>query len=353
MKNAPVCVLPEIHIPGIGIGPGEIISVPIITKGFDDIAAITLNFQFDNSVLNYIETKPNLEIFNYEAGVSPPIFNDPKLPIEDENAYRWAMAWSSLTPINGAADQPLVVINFKYLGGSTNLTWLDDWRPTPESPIFCDCEWANSNAEPLPDKPSSDYYIDGIVLADDLTNIKPIPAPAMPILNTNAPITKIGSLSCKVGDIIDVPITVDGLEKINGITLGFKFEGGIFQYLGYTPADEFSLGDGEGLFYGASPLIGANSKSMMKFDLIWSKIKSITLADGETIGWLKLKVIRYPVNGKLDIMFIDNSTKFPQVKCEYTRIVWKDGIEEGEVQEVVSLNEPDGTYINGTITVSE
>lgn len=195
MKNAPVCVLPEIHIPGIGIGPGEIISVPIITKGFDDIAAITLNFQFDNSVLNYIETKPNLEIFNYEAGVSPPIFNDPKLPIEDENAYRWAMAWSSLTPINGAADQPLVVINFKYLGGSTNLTWLDDWRPTPESPIFCDCEWANSNAEPLPDKPSSDYYIDGIVLADDLTNIKPIPAPAMPILNTNAPITKIGSLS--------------------------------------------------------------------------------------------------------------------------------------------------------------
>lgn len=174
----------------------------------------------------------------------------------------------------------------------------------------------------------------------------------MPPLNTNAPKTTIGSLTCKVGDVIDVPITVKGLEKINGITLRFKFEGGIFQYLGFTPADDFSLGDGEGLFYGASPLIGANSKSMMKFDLIWSKIKAITLADGETLGWLKLKVIRYPVNGKLDIMFIDNSIKFPQVKCEYTRIVWKDGIEGGEVQEVVSLNEPDGTYTNGTITVN-
>lgn len=73
MKEAPVIILPEIHITGDMVGPGEIIEVPIITKGFDDICAITLNFQFDNSVLNYVETIPNPEIFNVEAGVPPPI----------------------------------------------------------------------------------------------------------------------------------------------------------------------------------------------------------------------------------------------------------------------------------------
>ncbi|MCO5256896.1 MAG: cohesin domain-containing protein, partial [Lentimicrobium sp.] len=125
--------------------PGTNISVPVIVDSFNTIGAISLTLNYDPTVLSYISGEntsgfPGL-VFNQLADGSILVAGFTSLP----------------EGVTYANNTTLITLNFNYLGGTSDLSWIDDGSS-------CDYQGPYSaNYPTLNDSPQSTYYIDGQV----------------------------------------------------------------------------------------------------------------------------------------------------------------------------------------------
>ena len=139
------------HVSPLTVAPGltacvnDIISIPITVTGFNNIGAVSLAFQFDPGVLEYISAENT-------AGFPGLFINNPVSGIISAGGN-----YSGADGISFSGTIVLYTVNFRYLGGSTDLAWFDNGTS---------CEYAgpaSSAYNVLPDTPQEDYYIDGSV----------------------------------------------------------------------------------------------------------------------------------------------------------------------------------------------
>jgi hypothetical protein len=144
--------------------PGTIITIPVYLLHSPLIDGISLCVNYDGSVLSALQ--------NGSTSVFLTNVNNALLPIgmwnyaqTDKPGYpgikRAIFAWNNLTPAqvdtnsNGYAE--LFDIQFRYMGGSTTLTFDNS------TTLGSFCEYADAIGNPLIDIPSSNYYIPGNV----------------------------------------------------------------------------------------------------------------------------------------------------------------------------------------------
>ncbi|MCH7827106.1 MAG: carboxypeptidase regulatory-like domain-containing protein, partial [Bacteroidetes bacterium] len=93
-----------ISLPDITTQPNADISIPIDVTGFNNVSAISIVINYDPNVLTF-QSNPDPLTGNY-------FINNPTGQIR--------IGWFSITPSN-FADGALLHLNFKYIGGNTNL----------------------------------------------------------------------------------------------------------------------------------------------------------------------------------------------------------------------------------------
>jgi hypothetical protein len=137
-QNAPVTTAGTIG----GALPGTV-TVPVTVTNFNNIGAISLSLDYNNSVLQFLQGTPNPQV--------------PSLTTIDNdlgNGYhRLVMGWfgSGISLANGST---IMTLSFTYISGVTTLAWFDN-GPS--------CEYADGNYYVLNDIPQSTYYINGYV----------------------------------------------------------------------------------------------------------------------------------------------------------------------------------------------
>jgi hypothetical protein len=138
-QDAPITTAATINDPS----PGSI-TVPITVTNFQNIGAISLSLDYDHSVLNFVGGTQNPSIPGWF------IITDNDL---GNGFHRILMGWygNSISLPDGSS---IMDIEFTYIDGSTTLAWFNQGGS---------CEYADENANPLNDIPTSDYYINGHV----------------------------------------------------------------------------------------------------------------------------------------------------------------------------------------------
>lgn len=131
--------------------PGEII-VPVTVAGFNNIGAISLTLEYDPTVLTYIQGTQNPALTGFLA------IGDNALP---SGMHRIIFGWfgNGLSLPNGSS---MADLRFNYLGGSTDLIWIDDGSS---------CDYGDAAYNTLNDLPYECYYINGIVTSDKSLNL--------------------------------------------------------------------------------------------------------------------------------------------------------------------------------------
>ena len=131
--------------------PGQI-TIPLTVTGFNGIGAISLTLEYDPTVLTYIQGTQNPGLTGFLA------IADNALP---SGMHRIIFGWfgSAVSLPDGSS---LVNLNFNYLGGSTDLIWVDDGAS---------CEYGDATYNTLNDSPYECYYVNGIVTSDKKLNL--------------------------------------------------------------------------------------------------------------------------------------------------------------------------------------
>jgi hypothetical protein len=137
-QNAPVTILGNVEV----AIPGNF-TVPVSVTGFTNIGAISLTFDYDYAVIQYVAGTPNPLLSSF-------ILGDADL---SNGFHRITMGWfGSATSL--ADGSVIMTITFNYISGNTELTWNDD-GPS--------CEYADGQYNVLNDVPMGDFYINGYV----------------------------------------------------------------------------------------------------------------------------------------------------------------------------------------------
>lgn len=127
---------------------GSMVGVPLTLSGFQDITAFTLRLQYNPYVVEYLgyaNLIPDME------GVS----------IEDLHMgvalHKLIISWSSYEPKSLSSGSKLLDLVFNYLSGTTALTWNNTTN------LGTDCAWYGTFGEMLPDTPTENYYVNGVI----------------------------------------------------------------------------------------------------------------------------------------------------------------------------------------------
>jgi hypothetical protein len=132
---------PQTEAPILTGCPGGTVSVPITVEDFNTIGEVALKLNYNTDVLTYQEAVINAALVGLIEvdGISSPgnilIAGQP----------------GNVTLSGGAT---IFTLLFTYLGGSTNLTWIDNGLS---------CNYKNQDGDILPDTPLEDYYENGLV----------------------------------------------------------------------------------------------------------------------------------------------------------------------------------------------
>jgi hypothetical protein len=123
---------------------GSVITVPVKVSNFSDIGTISLRLDYQPAVLNLIGCVPNPSLtgFLVDGSATP---------------GRIMASWYSLSGLTLGDETPLFLLSFKYLGGTSPLTWFT---------ANGQCEYTkfnNGGYSVLNDQPISNYYINGLV----------------------------------------------------------------------------------------------------------------------------------------------------------------------------------------------
>ncbi len=130
--------------PALAANTNENLAVPVTVKAFRNVGAVSLTMQYDPAVLDFISAENT-------GGFPGLILNDP-VP--------------GTVTVSGTINEPdgyslpdesvFFTLNFRYLGGSTTLSWNDEDGSS--------CEYSGPlSASVFPDSPQSEYYINGMV----------------------------------------------------------------------------------------------------------------------------------------------------------------------------------------------
>jgi len=132
---------PQTIAPEIFACPGSSIDVPVIVNDFNTIGAVSLTMNYNPAVLSYI---------------SPASINPAFPDLEVEGSVPGTFIIAGFPPALTLPDNSvLFTLHFTYLGGETNLGWIDNGTS---------CEYTGPNGTPvLNDSPQSLYYINGFV----------------------------------------------------------------------------------------------------------------------------------------------------------------------------------------------
>jgi hypothetical protein len=143
-RAAPVTYAPVILNPAAGN-----ITLPVTVDNFSAIAAITLNLEYDQAVLTYLDCVPNPNLGGgFAAAASMGPNGKMQLIISCYGTD------TLLTLTNGSA---LFTLSFNY--SNTTGTWSGlDWLESGTS-----CDYADSKANPLIDSPTATYYHNGLI----------------------------------------------------------------------------------------------------------------------------------------------------------------------------------------------
>jgi len=124
------------------------VTVPVTVSGFANITAVSLRLDYNPAVLTFLGSS------NLNAQLSGLIVNDIAV---SSSLHKIMIIWSDLNSQTLTTGSKLVDLNFTYLSGTTALTWNNTASGGSE------CEYADINGDPLPDVPTSLYYINGEV----------------------------------------------------------------------------------------------------------------------------------------------------------------------------------------------
>ncbi len=124
--------------------PGNIIMVPVTVNLFNAITAMSLRMDYDPTFMTfggYTNTNPAL------AGL---VVND--LPATTPPLRKIVMVWNDVNPKTLPDDSKLADLKFSCISGTPALTFNNTDNAGH------DCEYADSNGNPIPDSPGSTYY---------------------------------------------------------------------------------------------------------------------------------------------------------------------------------------------------
>jgi large repetitive protein len=190
---APVTIAPDLTA-----SVNDVIDVPITVTGFNNIGAVSLRLEYDQTVLSYNSSVntggfPGLTIFN-------PIPGTISVTGTTNDPVGYSLADYS----------DFFTLNFTYLRDAiADLNWYD---PVDDVNDGSWCQYAGpESAYILPDTPQEDYYIDGSVEPD-----QPTPTPTITVGAVTNPLTceGDGTIVLNFTNVPDSPpsytITYDG-----------------------------------------------------------------------------------------------------------------------------------------------
>jgi len=147
-QNAPVTSVTTQY----GCTIGSTVTVPIAVTNYTNIGAFSLDLEYDPLVMTYVQ------------GIINPLLNgsfligDNVLP---NGKHHVVISWFG-EAASLADGSTLLDINFQYLGGTTELKWIDDGAS---------CEFADAFYIPLNDLPPGCYYVNGLVTPEKSLSI--------------------------------------------------------------------------------------------------------------------------------------------------------------------------------------
>jgi len=143
--EAPVTVLPD-----IALAPGTNVGIPVTVADFQMIGSLSLNLQFDPSVMTW------LSFSNYSGFPGMTVDGS-----QQGNLQISGLVPEEGTPLSLNNNDTLLVLNFGYLDGFSTLSWIDDGSS-------CQYGGAMPVYPVLNDIPQSAHYINGSVSANAL-----------------------------------------------------------------------------------------------------------------------------------------------------------------------------------------
>lgn len=182
-QNAPVTTAGSMINPQIG----SVITIPVKISDFSDISTISLRLDYNPAVLTLIGCVPNPALVDFLVdGTTTP--------------GQIMASWFSLAGIALGDGTPIFILSFKYLGGTTALTW---------NPANSACEYTKFNGGAytvLNDQPFSSYYINGLVSG------------------AAAPITFAPMITYAPAGSLQIPVIVTGFNNIGTISLTLEYD---------------------------------------------------------------------------------------------------------------------------------
>ena len=147
-QNAPVTSLADY----CNLQPGEVI-IPVTVSAYNQIGAGSLTLEYDPAVLNFIEGIKNPAITGFFGAGDNPV---------PSGMRRIMIGWfgNALSLPDGSA---LLTLRFTFLGGTTNLTWIDDGSS---------CEYTDGQYNALNDAPMPLYYQHGLATDHKCLNVE-------------------------------------------------------------------------------------------------------------------------------------------------------------------------------------
>lgn len=121
--------------------------IPVLVTGFTSICSVTLRIDYD----------PTLATFDTAVGnpaLAGMVINSVTI---SSNLAKIMIAWASVTPISLATTDTLVKLTMNYINGSATLVFNNTAGGGSE------CEYADENADPMNDIPTSSFYVDGAI----------------------------------------------------------------------------------------------------------------------------------------------------------------------------------------------
>jgi hypothetical protein len=257
-RGAPITYAPVINNPL----PGDI-AVPLSVNNFTSIGAMTLNLEYDQSVMTFVSC-----ILNSGLGGTLSIGNS----MGSNGKMIVTISWFGLATLPNAST--LATINFTY--SNANGTWSGlDFYETGST-----CEYADEYANALIDYPASNYYFNGLIYTQYA------PRAWLPVITNAIP-----------EEAVPVPVYVNDFNNVRSFALSFEYDGAVMTYCSFTPAAVF----GTTLTATDSP-----SGTKRKVVMSWAGTSDLTLPAGSLIGTVNFNY--FPGNSALAWLVSDGTT---------------------------------------------
>ncbi|MGE5318502.1 MAG: hypothetical protein ACM3ME_10945, partial [Chloroflexota bacterium] len=138
---------PVTNIGNVAACQGITTPVPFTVTGFTDVSAITLRIEYNPQILDYISYANTNPVF---TGM---MINDVAV---SATVRKVVIVWSDINPVTLIDGSKIVDLNFSMIAGTMGTISFNNIANGGQ-----DCEYADENADPMNDIPTSNFYIGG------------------------------------------------------------------------------------------------------------------------------------------------------------------------------------------------